>query len=253
MTAAKEAGLTEVPTVIKLGLDDDSAKLIVTESNLVQRSFADLSYSERAISLKMQMDSIKQQGKRLDLINEVFELINSGKTKENETSGQFVQKLYSRDLVAEKYNLDARTVSRYYRLSELIKPLLDRLDNGEIPFMAAVSLSYLKANEQELLEGVLAENSETKITLKNAPSLRNWSEKDKLSLERIKKILLGHNPQKKTFTETTNVKIPYTTYQKYFAEAKNNAEIAMIIDKALQKYFDDLARENEQTEANLVE
>lgn len=37
--------------LIKTGLSDDEAKLIVTETNLVQRSFADLSHSERAIAL----------------------------------------------------------------------------------------------------------------------------------------------------------------------------------------------------------
>jgi len=48
--AAKLAGLKEIPVIIKTGLSDDEAKLIVTETNLVQRSFADLSHSERAFA-----------------------------------------------------------------------------------------------------------------------------------------------------------------------------------------------------------
>jgi ParB family chromosome partitioning protein len=42
VNAAKEAGLTEIPAIIKHDLSDNEANLIVTEKNLMQRSFADL-------------------------------------------------------------------------------------------------------------------------------------------------------------------------------------------------------------------
>ncbi|MDR2729214.1 MAG: ParB N-terminal domain-containing protein, partial [Chitinispirillales bacterium] len=48
VNAAKQAGLAEVPVIIKENLTEEEASLIVTETNLVQRSFADLSHSERA-------------------------------------------------------------------------------------------------------------------------------------------------------------------------------------------------------------
>ena len=51
VNAAKIAGLEKVPTVIKEGLSDEEANLIVTETNLLQRSFADLSYSESRVQL----------------------------------------------------------------------------------------------------------------------------------------------------------------------------------------------------------
>lgn len=57
VNAAKLAELSEVPVIIKTGLNDDDAKLIVTETNLIQRSFSDLSHSERAIALKSHMDT----------------------------------------------------------------------------------------------------------------------------------------------------------------------------------------------------
>ena len=74
VNAAQRAGLTFVPVIIKEGLSDDEAKLIVTETNLVQRSFSDLSHSERAIALKQHMEVVRKQGKRSDLIDEIERL-----------------------------------------------------------------------------------------------------------------------------------------------------------------------------------
>jgi ParB family chromosome partitioning protein len=69
-------GLDEVPVIILKGLSDDEAALIVTETNLIQRSFADLSHSERAIAIKLHMDAISKQGKRTDLLDKIKRLSN---------------------------------------------------------------------------------------------------------------------------------------------------------------------------------
>ena len=74
--AAKAAGFTEIPAVIRKHLTRDEAMLIVTESNLIQRSFANLSHSERAAAMSMHHEAIKSQGKRTDLINEIENLLN---------------------------------------------------------------------------------------------------------------------------------------------------------------------------------
>jgi len=44
VNAAKQAGLDNVPVVIKEGLSEEEAILIVTETNLMQRSFSDLAH-----------------------------------------------------------------------------------------------------------------------------------------------------------------------------------------------------------------
>ena len=48
VVAAKEAGIKEIPAIVMKGLTDDDAQLIVTETNLIQRCFADMKLSERA-------------------------------------------------------------------------------------------------------------------------------------------------------------------------------------------------------------
>jgi ParB family chromosome partitioning protein len=68
VNAAKLAGLERVPVHIKKKLTDKEAALIVTETNLVQRSFADLSHSERAVALKHHLEAVKEESKFLSEI-----------------------------------------------------------------------------------------------------------------------------------------------------------------------------------------
>ncbi|WP_051531299.1 ParB N-terminal domain-containing protein [Clostridiisalibacter paucivorans] len=74
VNAAKEAGLTEIPTVIKEGLTEEEATLIVTETNLMQRSFSELAYSERATVIATRHTAMKNQGVRNDLLDEIEKL-----------------------------------------------------------------------------------------------------------------------------------------------------------------------------------
>jgi ParB family chromosome partitioning protein len=73
--ASKAVGLDKIPAIIKENLSDEEAKLIVTETNLIQRSFSDLSHSERAAALSTHHEATKKQGKRTDLINEITFLL----------------------------------------------------------------------------------------------------------------------------------------------------------------------------------
>ena len=237
VNAAKIANLSEVPAVIKTDLADDEAKLIVTESNLVQRSFADLSYSERAFSLKAHMDAIKQQGKRKDLIDEIERLLDT--TGKNSTSGQFDPKLEARDKTAQKYGLSASNVSRYIRLCKLIPALLDRLDNEQFGFIPAVIVSDLSHDSQDKIEKYLVTAEKLglnwKLNVKNAENLRYFESKGTLDTSMINSILselISLKPEEKP----VNIKIERDVYSKYFN--KDNAEDApRIISEALEMYF----------------
>jgi len=161
VNAAKLAGLKKVPVIIKRGLTDDEAKLIVTETNLIQRSFADLSHSERAVALKQHMDAIKAQGKRNDLLDEIERLSKPDKINENGTSCQVgTMSERSNERVGKEYGLSARNVARYMRIAELITPLQMRIHNEEIPFIPAVSLSYLSPDEQTELDMIMGDINE---------------------------------------------------------------------------------------------
>jgi len=162
VNAARIAGLVEIPAIVKADLSEDEAKLIVTETNLIQRSFSDLSHSERAIVLKTHMDAIKAQGKRTDIINEVNSLLNADEQRVGATSALLEPKLAAREKTAQKYGLCRANVSRYIKLNDLNSELLTRVDNGEIGIYPAVSLSYLTHEEQEELNTM--KKSHTNLT-----------------------------------------------------------------------------------------
>ena len=143
--SAKIAGLTKVPVVIKEDLTDEEAMLIVTETNLIQRAFSELTHSEKARILTERHDAIKEQGRRTELINEIEKLYKTDNIQENSDLGQIDPKEFTRDKIGDQYDLSPRMVSRYLRIDTLIAELKERLDNNEIPFTAAVDLSDRKS------------------------------------------------------------------------------------------------------------
>jgi len=241
VNAAKIAGLKKVPVIIKTGLDDAEAKLIVTETNLLQRSFADLSHSERAVALKTHLDALKEsnggQGKRNDLLDEIKRLSNPHETVGNETPDQFGRKLESREITAGKYGLGTTNVSRYIRLSYLDQALLNRVDKNEIPFISAVSLSYLSSDEQTELSKLLDESA-YKVDMKKAESLREFSENKKLTNEKMEQILSGELNKKPKPKTAPPLKIKAKIYQKYFDDKTTQSEMEEVIEQALTEYFE---------------
>ena len=72
--AAKLAGLKEIPAIVKDNLPDNEAYVYVIETNLMQRSFTDLSVSEKAAVLAERYDKVLYQRKRDEIITELKEL-----------------------------------------------------------------------------------------------------------------------------------------------------------------------------------
>jgi len=82
--SAKIVGLSEVPAIIKENLTEEEATLIVTETNLMQRSFTDLLHSERATVIATRHNAMKRQGIRTFLFNiDVLDFSDDIKEKMN--------------------------------------------------------------------------------------------------------------------------------------------------------------------------
>lgn len=233
--AATIAGLEKVPVVIKEGLSDEEAMLIVTETNLIQRSFTDLSHSERARVLTEHYNAIKQQGRKTDLINELERLSNTDDLQENLDSCQFGTQGRTDKKIGDNYNLSARDVARYIKVDTLIESLKIRLDAKKIPFIAAVDISFLKEDEQESIEEIL-ENNKFRVDIKKATVLKKLSQNRNLTEEKAFDILSG-----KYFDNSSknpkSIKIKPKIISKYFSENQNQKEIEEIIENALELYF----------------
>ena len=235
--AGKLAGLTKVPVVIKEDLTDEEAMLIVTETNLIQRSFSELTHSEKARILTERHNAIKNQGKRMDIINEIEMMSNTDGYEENSTSCQFEQKLESREKVANSYDLSPSAVARYLRIDMLINELKIRLDNNEIPVTSGVDLSFLKKEEQKVIEQLLTEGY--KIDLKKSDILKTLSKGRNFTYEKAKEILSGkyfEKPKKATKNKFTP-QFTKMIIQKYVTEDRGIEELQELIKNLLEKHF----------------
>lgn len=69
--AAKIAGITEIPAIIKENLTEREAYVYVIETNMLQRSFDDLLPSEKAAVLAERYEKVMCQGRRNDILEEI--------------------------------------------------------------------------------------------------------------------------------------------------------------------------------------
>ncbi|MCG8540135.1 MAG: ParB N-terminal domain-containing protein [Clostridia bacterium] len=244
VNAAREAGLTEIPSVIKEGLTQEEATLIVTETNLRQRSFSELVHSERATVIATRHEAMKNQGVRSDLFNEIERLSKSDETKDETTCAPLGHKLKTRDKVGEEYNLSKNSIARYLRISKLIKPLQGHIDEGQIPIRAGVDLSYINDKEQHLVLAVTEELS-SKIDIKKASQIREASKNKKLT-EDIARDIISGKIEKKKKGRLPHFKLKNNIINKFFTPEQKPKEIETVIEKALSLYF------NGQMEGELV-
>ena len=127
--AAKLAGLTEIPAIVKVGLSEAEAYVYVIETNLMQRSFTDLLPSEKAAVMAAHYDKVCCQGKRNDIIRELQ--ILSG-ADPDDTCCHNGNKLKSLDVIASEYGFSSRNAARYLRLNHLIQPFKNLMDENKI-------------------------------------------------------------------------------------------------------------------------
>lgn len=235
VNAAKQAELTEVPAIVLENISDDEALVYVVETNLIQRSFADMTHSEKAAVIALHHSKMFSQGKRNDILEQLKMLENPHGDGEKSTLSQLATKFRTYERIGENYNLSRDTVARYLRINQLIPTLKSRLDCGSLAFIPAVTLSFLKDGEQESVDDCMNQHKFT-VDMKKADMLRDFSEKDKLDNENVLKILSGETTQKSN--RTTTIKINKAVYTKYFKPEQSVKEIQEIIEKALKAYFE---------------
>jgi len=235
VNAAKLVGLDKIPAIVFENLSDDDAMVYVIETNLIQRSFADMTHSEKAAVIALHHSKMFSQRKRDNIVEQINKLSNPHQYKENDDNGQVDQKLYSRDKTAKEYNLSSKTVARYLRINQLVPALKSRLDNDDFAFIPAVTLSYMKDTEQALIDDCLERNGFS-IDMKKADLLRQFTDKGKLNAENVYKILSGQTTPKPNRTPT--VKVNKTVYARYFKPNQPAKEVQEIVEKALAMYFE---------------
>ena len=160
--ASEIAGKETMPVIVR-DLDDDAATIIMVDSNL-QRE--ELLPSERAFAYKMKLEAMKRQAGR--------------PSKENcsQVGNDFGKK--SSELLAEQVGQSKNQIFRYVRLTELISPLLDMVDEKKIALSPAYELSFLKPEEQAQLVDTMDYEQATP-SLSQAQRLKKFSQEGKLT------------------------------------------------------------------------
>ena len=206
--ASELAGINTVPAFV-LPLDRDRAIITLVDSNLQRENILP---SERAFAYKMKSEAMKRQGFRTDL-----------------TSSQVVTKLRTDDKVAQGFGVGRMTVQRFIRLTELIPPILQMVDEGKIALTPAVELSFLKKDEQENLFATM-ESEEATPSLSQAQRMKQLSQSGRLDMDTIFAIMTEEKGNQK---ET--VKIGMERLKKYFPKGTTPKQMEDAIIKLLER------------------
>ena len=209
--ASQIAGLDTMPAIVR-DLDDDAATIIMVDSNLQRESILP---SERAWAYRMKLEAVRRKAGR--------------PSKEN--AGQLDPDFDNRRsnvIVAEQAGESVKQLQRFIRLTELIPPLLDMVDERKIAFNPAVELSYLKPEEQvELLDAMDSEQATP--SLSQAQRLKKFSQEGHLSIDVMRAIM---SEEKKS--ELDRVTLTSEKLHRYFPKSYTPQQMEQVILKLLE-------------------
>lgn len=215
--ACQLAGLTEIPAIIR-ELNDDEATIIMVDSNL-QRDH--LLPSEKAFAYKMKLDAMKRQGQRTDL-----------------TSSQFGTKSRSDEIISTQTGDSRNQIQRYIRLTYLIRPILDMVDENKFAFNAAYEISFIPTEKQELLMDAM-DYAQASPSLAQARRIRAFSESGKLDSNVLEAILSEEKPLERKIT------LRDAKLKKYFPSTYTPLQMEKVITQLLEDWSRKQQKERE--------
>ena len=157
----------------------------------------------------MKLDAIKHQGK---------------------ASAQLGPKMTSVQYIANSSSDSKTQVQRYIRLTHLIKPLLDMVDEGRISLTPAVEISYLTKEEQYDLVDAIAREEHTP-SLSQAMRLKALSKDGILDYTAIYEII-----KETKGNQIEYLKVPTERIRNYFKPNTTYRQMEDVILKALNFY-----------------
>lgn len=208
--AAELAGLASLPAIVR-DMTRDEAVVAMVDSNL-QREH--LLPSEKAYAYRMKMEAMRRQGERTDLTSS--------------PSGMKLRGRQTLDLIGEDSGDSRSTVHRYIRLTELVKPLLDAVDRGEMGMRPAVELSYLSAREQSWVADSV-ESEACVPTHAQAIKLRRLSAEGSLTEGAVRRVMAEEKPN-----QVERLSIPASKLSRYFRPGTSREEMEARIIRGLE-------------------
>lgn len=205
--AAQKLGLPTVPVLVR-EMSDDEAVILMVDSNLQREN---LLPSEKAFAYKMKLEAMKHQGKS--------------------TSCKVCTKSRTDEMIGKHESVSARTIQNYIRLTNLVPPLLQMVDDVRIALSPAVELSYLTRDEQAELWDLIGQEDATP-SLSQALRMKQLSREAKLTLEVLYAILTEEKPNQKE-----QVRIKTESLRKYFPRNYSAQQMEREIIKPLEARY----------------
>lgn len=205
--AAQKLGLPTVPVLVR-EMTDDEAVILMVDSNLQREN---LLPSEKAFAYKMKLEAMKHQGKS--------------------TSCKVCTKSRTDEMIGKHESVSARTIQNYIRLTNLVPPLLQMVDDGRIAFSPAVELSYLTLDEQAELWDLIGQEDATP-SLSQALRMKQLSREAKLTPEVMYAILTEEKPNQKE-----QIRIKTESLRKYFPRNYSAQQMEREIIKLLEARY----------------
>ena len=145
---------------------------------------------------------------------------------------------YSVEILGESVGESKSQIQRFIRLTELIPPILELVDNTvlkdkevlQIAMRPAVELSYLPKEEQQILYDTM-QLEDCTPSHAQAIKMRKFSEEGRLNEDVILSILSEEKPN-----QVEQFKISRKCIDKYFSPGTSTKQIEDTIIKALELY-----------------
>lgn len=204
LAACKALGMELLPVILR-DMTDDEAVICMVDANLQREHILP---SEKAFAYKMKLEALNHQGR---------------------TSGQVGQK-WTRDGMADESSDSSRQIQRYIRLTRLIPPILQMVDDRRIAFNPAVELSYLTEGQQESLAAAM-ELCDCTPSHAQAIQMKKLSQDGKLTEAAINRMLSEEKPNQKE-----QIRLPVERIERFFPKGYTTRQKEDTIIKLLSEW-----------------
>ncbi len=209
MHAATLLKMDRIPAIIR-EMTDDEAVVKMVDAN-IQRE--ELLPSEKAFAYKMKMDAMRRQGVR-----------------SYSTSDQNGPKLSSWT-IGEENGISGTQVKRFIRLTELIPPLLDYVDQKRLQFTVAVEISYIDQEIQKWLYEYIKDNGTVKLN--QITLLRTELQSGAMTQAKMISLLNDSQPGK---APSSKVTFSEKKLREYFPPHYTTSQMRSVIESLLTEW-----------------
>lgn len=250
MHAAKLAGLTTLPAIIK-PMTNDEATIAMVDANMQREEILP---SERAFSLKMKMDAMRRQGYRSDLgfasdrddrKHDLVGEIGGACVLKGTASDTEDRRINTANEIGKECGLKEAQVRRYVRLTTLIPEFLNYVDQKRITITLALGISDLNKEIQKIFFDYYKQNGI--LTMEQIQTIKNHDNLENLTQYSIFQLMNAARPEVKDSGKVNFTKKKLDAYFPANYSSKRREEIILSLLEEWKKRIEEADQMAEET------